>query len=123
MNKLTKIVALTLVTVMLCLSLVSCGKTISGSYEGEVDLGLVKYTATYTFKGNKVTIEKATTILGKVETVEFDGTYKIEKNDDGAMEITLTIENGDDDIKSGTYTFEEGEDYIKIGPAQYTKKG
>ena len=115
--------ALSLVVVMLCLALASCGKMISGSYEGEVDLGVAKYTATYTFKGNKVDVEKkTTTILGTVDTVELSGTYEITENDDGTKEITFTFENEDEEIKSGTFTFEEGEDYIKIGLAKYTKK-
>ena len=115
--------ALSLVVVMLCLALASCGKILSGSYEGEIDIGIAKYTATYTFKGNKVEVEKkTTTILGAVDTVELNGTYEIQENDDGTMEITLTFESEDDDVKSGTFTFEEGEDYIKIGLAKYTKK-
>ena len=123
MNKLLKSVALSLVIVMLCLTLASCGKTLSGSYEGEVDLGVAKYTATYTFKGSKVSVEKkTTTILGTVNTVEYEGTYEIAKNDDGTMEITFSFENGDEEIKSGTFAFEEGDDYIKIGVAKYTKK-
>lgn len=123
MKKVLKIAALMLVAVMLCMSLASCGKKLSGTYEGEVNIGLAKYTASYTFSGSKVNVEKkTTTILGTVDTVEYEGKYEIAENKDGTMEITFTFETEDDDIKSGTFTFEEGEDYIKIGIAKYTKK-
>lgn len=123
MKKLLKSVSLLLVVVTLCLSLASCGKRLSGSYEAEIDAIAIKYTATYTFSGKKVSVEKkTTTILGTVETTEFDGTYEIAENDDGTMEIAFTFETEDDEIKNGTYTFEEGEDYIKIGVVKYTKK-
>ena len=67
-------------------------------------------------------LQKTTTILGTVDTVELSGTYEITENDDGTKEIAFTFENEDEEIKSGTFTFEEGEDYIKIGLAKYTKK-
>ncbi len=123
MKKLLKITSLLLVVVTLCLSLASCGKKLSGSYEAEINAIAFKYTATYTFSGKKVNVEKKTTgaITGKVESVEFNGTYEIEENKDGTMEITFTFEDEDEEIKSGTYTFEEGEDFIKIGSAKYTK--
>ena len=113
-----------LLVVVLVLSLAACGKTLKGTYEAEIDALVLKYTASYTFSGSKVTaIKKTTTILGSVDTVTLEGTYEITENADGSMEITLNFETSDEQIKSGTYTFEEGEDYIKIGPAQYTKKG
>ena len=128
MKKLFKSIALLLVVVTLCLSLASCGKKLSGSYEAEIDGILSKYTATYTFSGKKVSVERKTTgaITGKVESTVIEGTYEIEENKDGTMEITFTFNSEDDEIKSDTYTFEEGEEngvkYIKIGPAKYTKK-
>ena len=117
-----KVLCAVLVVVMM-LSLVACGKTLKGTYEAEIDLAILKYTATYEFSGSKVEISKKTTVLGSVNTVTLEGTYEIIENDDGSMEITITLETEDDQIKSGTYTFEEGEDYIKIGGIQYTKKG
>ena len=122
MKKSIRILAVVLaLTAILCV-LASCGKTISGTYEAEVDALIMKYTATYEFSGSKVNITKKTTLLGSVSTAEFEGTYEITENDDGTMEITFDIENGDDQIKSGTFAFEEGKDYIKIGLIQYNKK-
>jgi outer membrane lipopolysaccharide assembly protein LptE/RlpB len=117
-----KVLCAVLVVVMM-LSMVACGKTLKGTYEAEIDLALLKYTATYEFSGSKVEITKKTTILGNVNTVSFEGKYEIAENDDGSMEITIALESEDDEIKSGTYTFEEGEDYIKIAGVQYNKKG
>ena len=109
--------------VVLVLSLAACGKTLKGTYEAEIDALVLKYTASYTFSGNKVTaIKKTTTILGTVDTVTLEGKYEIAENSDGSMEITLNFETADDEIKSGTYTFEEGENYIKIAGIQYNKK-
>lgn len=123
MKKSVRILAVVMALLMVTFVFASCGKTISGTYEADIDIAIMKYTATYDFSGSKVHItKKTTTILGTVDTVEFDGTYKIAENDDGTMEITFEIENGDDQIKSGTYTFEEGEDYIKIGLVKYNKK-
>ncbi len=122
MKKFTKILALTLVLVMMVCVFASCGKKLSGSYEGKINIGVAEWTVTYTFSGSKVNVErKATTILGTVDTVEYAGTYEIAEADDGKMEITFTFETEDDTIKSGTYTFEEGESFIKIGIAQYNK--
>ena len=123
MKKTIRIMAVVMAVLMVTLVLASCGKTLSGTYEAEIDAVVIKYTATYTFKGNNVDItKKTTTILGTVDTVELTGKYEIAKNDDGTMEITITLDSEDDDIKSGTFAFEEGDDYIKIGVVQYTKK-
>ena len=123
MKKSIRILAVVLAMLMVSFVFASCGKTISGTYEAEVDIKIMKYTATYEFSGSKVNVtKKTTTILGTVDTVEFAGTYEIAKNDDGTMEITFEFETEDDQIKSGTFAFEEGEDYIKIGVIQYNKK-
>ena len=118
-----RILSLLMILALCTAVLASCAKTLSGTYEGEVDAVVLKYTATYEFSGNKVNItKKSTTILGTVNTVELSGTYEITENDDGSMEITFTLDGEDEQIKGGTYTFEEGEDYIKIGLSKYTKK-
>jgi uncharacterized lipoprotein YehR (DUF1307 family) len=102
MKKTLRIVAVAMVAVMLCLSLASCGKKLSGTYEDE--LGISEYT----FKGNKVEI--SIEIFGAKTTIE--GTYSI-KDD----EITFEFDDDEEDAKefSGTFDFEEGDDYIKIG--------
>ena len=121
MKKTLRIVAIAMVAVMLCLSLASCGKKISGKYEAEINVLLASYTATYEFSGSQVEATKKATVLGNVKTTVLEGKYEIAELDDGSMEITITFESEDDDIKSGTYTFEEGENYIKIAGIQYNK--
>ena len=123
MKKSIRIMAVVMALLMVTFVFASCGKTLKGAYEAEIDLAILKYTATYEFSGSKVEITKKTTVVGNVNTVSFEGKYEIAENDDGSMEITITLESEDDEIKSGTYTFEEGEDYIKIAGIQYTKKG
>lgn len=121
MKKFTKVLALTLVAVMMLCMLASCGKKLSGSYKGEIDALVGKVSATYTFKGNKVEVVTELTVLTNTTTKTIEGTYEITEKDDGKMEITFTYEADDDTVKSGTYSFEEGEDYIKIGGGQYKK--
>ena len=115
--------AVALALLMVTFVFASCGKTIKGTYEAEIDGGLLgKYTATYEFSGSKVTVTRKTTnLLQQVETKTYNGTYEITENDDGTMEITFNMENGDDAIKSETLTFEQGDDFIKIGLFKYNK--
>jgi len=104
-----KFVALMLVAVIACAALVSCGKTLKGTYE--TALG----TPSFTFKGNKVTLEidlviTATTIEGK---------YEIE---DDKITFTWEGENADKaEDYSGTLAFAEGDGYITIGGVKYNK--
>lgn len=101
-----KVIALTLVAVMACMFLASCGTRISGKYSAEA-LGT---GATMEFKGSKVTTTYKA--LG-VEVYSVEGEYEI-KDD----KITITY-SGDDADKAkdyaGTFDFEKGDDYIKIG--------
>ena len=115
-----KVIAMVLLLATVCTVLASCGKTISGTYTGKVDLLLASYTASYEFSGSKVTVTKTSELLGQSNTTEIKGKYEITEAADG-YEITFTFETSDDDVKSGTYTFEEGEGFIKIGGVQYNK--
>ena len=116
MKKSIKIVAVAMVVLMLCLSLASCGKTLTGEYES--DAGLFGKTS-YEFSGKTVKISY-TSILGTVNSIE--GEYSIDDD-----EITFTFEDVDEEKEEdakkldGTFTFEEGEDYIKIGNFKYEK--
>ena len=121
MKKSIRILAVALVAIMLCISLVSCGKKLNGTYEAVVaseGLGGILGDALnsgveYTFKGSKVTIE--VTVLGKVET--FEGKYSI-KDD----KITFTFEDAEAEEYSGTETFEELDNgNVKIGGLEYKK--
>lgn len=121
MKKTLRIMAIAMVALMLCLSLTSCfGKKLSGTYEAEVDLFLVKATYEYTFKGKNVTLVVTKDAIGTSEDKNtYEGTYEITELDNGDMEITFNFENEGEGVKSGTVSFEEGEDYIKIGGVTY----
>lgn len=115
MKKTLRIIALAMVAVMLCLCLASCGKSLSGEYYFG-DKTVTKTYTTYTFKGNKVTVE-AYLLGNKVTDDSFEGKYAIK---DG--EITFTYEDSKGEEKSITHTFEELEDgSIKIGLVTYKK--
>ncbi len=114
MKKSIKVLALVMTVVLLCLTLASCGKTLSGTYSMEA-LGT---GSEMEFKGNKVTL--TVKVAGKVVGEPVEGKYSI-KDD----KITFEFESEDKDAEnySGTFDFEEGEDYIKIGTlGKYTKK-
>ena len=118
-----KILALTLVTLMLVGTLAACGGGgLSGSYEFKLEAFGQSTSTTYTFSGNKVTASTKTTLLGSVNTVEASGTYKITDNDDGTQEISFDFAEDSSVFSDGTYTFEKGDSYISIGGIQYTKK-
>lgn len=117
MKKSVRIIAIALVAVMLCLSLVSCGKKLSGTYSAIV-LGS---GAEYEFKGSKVEITvKAVGIV----VAEVEGKYSIDDD-----KITFEFETEDskeaDEVKkySGTFDFEEKDNGdIKIGLITYEKQ-
>ena len=118
-----RILALALVVVMAGALLVSCGKTISGTYKGEVDaFGLAGATVTYKFSGKKVAITATASVLGFEKTVESDGTYEITENDDGTLAITFTFENEDAKSYGGTVSYEKTDDGIKLGGVEYKKQ-
>ena len=127
MKKSVKVLSMALVLVMLALSLVACGgKTLSGKYvSDEIDFVIGSYSASYEFKGDKVTIVKDVDMkFGQdPDPITFNGTYEIVEEEDGDLKIKLTLDGNEEDehIKAGTYALEQGEDYIKIGPAKYTK--
>ena len=122
MKKSIRVLALVLALTAVLFVFAACGKTLSGEYSAEIDIVVLKYTATYEFKGSKVTATKVTNpLIGDSKTTTLEGTYEIAEKDDGTMEITITLDSEDDDIKSGTFTFEEGENYIKIGLVKYDK--
>lgn len=120
MKKTLRIVALVLVLAMSVCVLASCGKKLSGKYEGKLEVLGQSVSVTYDFSGSKVEITTKTTILGSVNTETEEAEYEIVENDDGTMEITFITVEDDTEVKN-TVTFEEGEDYIKLGGIQYNK--
>ena len=119
--KFTKVIVVVLVMVFLLCSMSACGKSLSGSYESEIELLGQSWNVTYTFKGKNVTAVSKVTILGTVKNTTCTGTYELAENSDGTMEISIDFENETDLFKDGTFTFEETEDYIRIGKSQYNK--
>ena len=112
-----KIVALSLVAVMMCSILVSCGKTLSGTYSAKLDMGIVGSETTYKFSGKKVTITTTSGAMGFEKTVAFEGTYKIEDD-----KITFTFEGEDAKSYNGSLPFEKTEEGIKIAGVEYKKQ-
>lgn len=118
-----RIMALVLVVVMAGAVLVSCGKTVSGTYKGKVDaFGLAGAEVTYKFSGKKVTVTATASVLGFEKTVESDGTYEITENDDGTLSITFDFESDDASSYGGTVSYEKTEKGIKLGGIEYTKQ-
>lgn len=109
-----KVLALVL-ALSLVFVLVSCGKTLSGTYSTGELLGT---GATYTFKGSNVTVTAK--VLGFEKS--YEGKYEIFKDDNGAEKIKFTFENNDAKEYAGTFSFSEGDDTITIGMITYTKK-
>lgn len=111
MKKSVKILAVVMVALMLCLTLASCGKRLSGTYE---TIG-----KKMTFDGKNVSVEY-------LSLVTFTGTYEIK---DGKISFDFTGEDEEDqekykdflDTLTSKVDFEEGDDYIKIGGVKYTK--
>ena len=115
MKKTLRIVAIAMVAVILCLSLASCGKKLSGEYYFG-DKSITKTYTTYEFSGSKVSVEAY--VLGqKVGDDSFEGKYSIKDGD-----ITITWKDSDGEEQSSTQAFEELEDgSIKIGAITYKK--
>ena len=116
-----KIMTVAIAMMMVVCSMAACGKSLSGSYESEVEILGQSWNVTYTFKGKNVEAVSKVTILGNVQNTTSTGTYELVENADGTMEITMDFENETDLFKDGTFTFEEAEEYIKIGKSQYNK--
>lgn len=129
MKTMTRVVAVALVAVVMCMMLASCGNTLSGSYsatyesEGIFGLGAGTYTTTYEFKGNKVVRTDDVTRGGSTTSTVTNGTYEIK--DDQIIftwdKNVETNENGDSVVSTNKYEFSKGDDFIYIGDRKYTK--
>ncbi len=123
MKKLISALLACVLIVGLAFTLVSCGNSLSGTYEGLLfDLK---------FKGEKVTI-----VVDGEDALS--GTYEIKEDDDGDKTIAFDFVDEDeadedekkilkliDDILGSDVAFEEDGDTIKIGKyikASFTKK-
>lgn len=121
MKKSIRIVAMLMVVLILCMSLASCAKKLSGEYSADV----FGTGTTMTFDGNNVKIAITVTLLGEVASL--DATYEI-KDDKISFDIADEEEVTNDLAKQviasleEPVAFEKGDDYIKIGDVKYEKK-
>ena len=118
------IIAIALIVCMLCVSLVSCGTVLSGTYSGEASFfGLVGGTATYEFSGKKVTLTVTTEVLGFSKTSDpIEGEYSIAEKEDGTQTITFSFGEDGGDEYSGMFAFAKGDNFIEISGTKFYKK-
>lgn len=120
MKKVLKVISLVMVVAMLCITLASCGKTLSGKYENDATVLSTGVVTTYEFSGKKVTLTVETKAAGATvgDPLVIEGNYSIDDD-----KITFEFESDEEDAKkyNQTVDFEEGEDYIKIGLVKFTK--
>ena len=117
MKKVLSVIAVAMLTVMLCMSLTACG-ALNGTYGDASGLVGVEYK----FSGSNVEVTYG--VVGFTKTTK--GTYKTEKDSDGNNTITFTFEDSDASKYQGTYSFNTGKDdngeFIVIGGVTYYKK-
>ena len=128
MKTMTRVVAVALVAVIMCMMLASCN-TISGTYsatyesEGFFGLGAGSYTTTYEFKGKNITRTDDVTVGSKTNTSTVTGTYEIQ---DDKIVITWDkdVETGDGQSSTtkSTFDFAKGDGFILIDGRQYDKQ-
>lgn len=123
-----RILSLVLAAVLLCgcvFALASCGNKPSGTYVGELDMGVAKAAVTYEFDGNNFKATVSGEALGGLvegEAQVTEGTYEIVEKDDGKLEIVFTfVVDGETEV-APAQSYEKGEDYIKIDGVTLTKQ-
>ena len=122
MKTMIKFMAISLLAVMMCVMLASCGTTLNGSYSAETKVLLVDVKYSYEFEGKNVTVKTETEVpfIGTVVNSQ-TGTYEIKDDKitftwgDAAAEENATV------VENGPFDFEKGKDYIKIGGLTLTK--
>lgn len=124
MKKTIKLVAIVMVVAMLALSLVSCAKTLNGTYEGE---NMIGQKVSYTFDKDTFVKKTTTNVFGAEVTTTEEGTYEIKEDPENADKLVIVLTTvSDDTTVSNTYSFVEGKEgdvkYIKIGDNQFNLK-
>lgn len=124
MKKTIKLVAIVMVVAMLALSLVSCAKTLNGTYEGE---NMIGQKVSYTFDKDTFVKKTTTNVFGAEVTTTEEGTYEIKEDPENADKLVIVLTTvSDDTTVSNTYSFVEGKEgdvkYIKIGDSQFNLK-
>ena len=120
MKKTTRILSAILLIAVLCISLASCAKQLSGKYTADI----YGTGTTLTFEEDTVKIAITVTFVGEVASL--NATYKIEDDTisfDIADEENVTNSLARQVIESleAPSPFKETEDYIKIGDTIYQK--
>ena len=117
MKKTVSAILVCLLIVGSLFALVSCSKTLSGTYKGEVNLAITSVYTEAEFTGKVV---KFTSGIGNLASIT-EATYEIVTNEDQTMSITFTYaeDQTPHSVFNGTKTFAEGVEngvsYIKIG--------
>lgn len=124
MKKTLRLVAVLMIVAMLSISLVSCGKTLTGKYSATFDLfGLTETTTTYEFGlfGKVTRTVVSETIGSDPETTVTEGKYEIMEDPENPDNLIIAFEFEGEERT--TYDFVEGTEgntkYIKIGNTQY----
>ena len=121
MKKTVRILAVFMIIAMLSVSLVSCGKTLTGKYSLEVSG--VKTTYEFGLFGTVKRIDYIpATIITSEKTTVTKGKYEIFEDEDNPDNLKIAFEfEGEDRV---VYSFIDGEEggvkYIKIGIFKYT---
>ena len=123
MKKSIRILAVAMIAVMLCLCLVSCGKTLSGEYAATLEAFGLETGKKMSFSGKNVTVSY---VVANHEVASVDGTYTIEDEKitfDFVDEDQVENEDAKDFLAglTGSVSFEEGDGYIKVGGVKYEK--
>ena len=121
MKNIAKVLALVLVLSLVTVVFASCGKTLSGSYKGELDIAIASAEVVYKFSGSKVKVTSTYEVMGFEKTFTYDGKYEIIE-EEGTQKIAFTFEDEDAEKYGGTIPFEEGDGYIKLAGVKYTKQ-
>jgi hypothetical protein len=121
MKRTIKLVAVVMVVAMLALALVSCAKTLSGTYEADV----MGTKISYTFEKDTFVKKTTTNVFGADVTTTEEGTYEIKEDPNNADKLVIVLTTTKDDTTvSKEYSFSEGQldgsKFIVIDGRNYT---
>ena len=128
-----KIVSAVLVCVLLLscvLTLASCAKVITGTYEHTYGSEAAGYKVTYAFNGTKVEVTRQlVSAIGSLNPTVVEGTYEIKENEDG--EKTIVFDFSGEETEEGVaeegveLSFSEGNKdgkaFIEIGGVEFVR--
>ena len=125
MKKTIKLLAVVMVIAMLAISLVSCGKILSGTYEKKAESQALGTDITYEFKGKEYTKTTVSYVAGFASEPNVEkGTYKIVEDPENADALLIVFTpEGAEDGQSYSYSTGtlNGKKIIVIGGTNYTK--